>query len=95
MLSSDDGFSLLHCIRPDGSIDIERALGYQYDVEDECHIDEASLFSCLNAEGGLDAAKFVQMQEDRSLLELSVLMEAGLIDNSGTPTGATVTEERL
>jgi hypothetical protein len=37
----------------------------------------------------------VQIQEDRSLLELSALMEAGLIDNSGTPTGGTVTEERL
>jgi hypothetical protein len=95
MLSLDDRFSLLHCIRQDGTIDIERALGCLYDVEDECHIDEASLFSCLNAKGGLNAAKFVQIQEDRSLLELSALMEAGLIDNSGTPTGGTVTEERL
>ncbi len=95
MLSFDDSFSLLHCIRRDDTIDIERALGCLYDVEDECHIDEASVFSCLNAEGGLDAAKFVQIQEDRSLLELSALMKAGLIDNSGTPTDGTVTEDRL
>jgi hypothetical protein len=95
MLSSDDGFSLLHCIRLDGSLDIKRAIGCLYDVGDECHIDKASSFSCLNAEGGLDEANFVKMQEDSSLLELSILMEARLIDSSGTPTGATITEERL
>jgi hypothetical protein len=67
MLSSDDGFSLLHCVTPGGSLDIERELGCLYDVEDECHIDEASLFSCLNAKGGLGIANFVQMQEDSSL----------------------------
>jgi len=66
MLSSDDGFSLLHCIRPAGSINIRRVLECLYDVEDECHIDEASLLSCLNAKGGLDTAKFLQLQEDSS-----------------------------
>ena len=85
MLFSDDGFSLLNCVKPDGSLDIERALECLNDVEDEHRIDDVSLFSCVNAEGGLDVAKFVQMQEDSSLLELSIFMEAGLIDNSGTP----------
>ena len=90
MLSSDDGFSLLNCVKPDGSLDVKRALECLNDVEDEHRIDDVSLFSCVNAEGGLDVAKFVQMQEDSSLLELSIFMEAGLIDNSGTPTGATI-----
>jgi hypothetical protein len=63
MLSSDEGFSLLNCIRLDGSLDIERALECLYNVKDEHRIDDITLFSCLNAEGGLDMAKFVQMQE--------------------------------
>lgn len=82
MLSSDEGFSLLNYIRLDGSLDIERALECLYNVKDEHRVDDITLFSCLNAEGGLDMAKFVQMQEDSSLSELSIL--------TGTPNGATI-----
>ncbi len=79
---NDDGFSLLSCMKPDGTIDLQWALDLLSDVEDEHHIDESSLFSCLNEEGGLDVAKFLQMSDESSLLELTMLKEAGLTDNS-------------
>jgi len=87
---NEDGFSLLDCVRPDGSIDLQRALNFLTDVEDECHVDESSVFSCMNAEGGLDLAKFLQVADTASLLELSILKEAGLLDDANTPTGATI-----
>jgi hypothetical protein len=87
---NEDGFSLVDCVRQDGSIDLQRALNFLADVEDECHVDESSVFSCMNAEGGLDLAKFLQVADTASLLELSILKEAGLLDDANTPTGATI-----
>ena len=87
----EDGFSLLSTMRQDGSIDLERALHLLDDADDEYHVDELSLLSCINAEGGLDVAKFLQQGERASLLELTMLKEAGLIDNARNPTdGATL-----
>ncbi len=50
-------------MRLDGSIDLERALHLLYDVDDEYHVDESSMFSCVNREGGLDVVKFLQQGE--------------------------------
>jgi hypothetical protein len=80
----EDGFSLFSCMKSDGTSDLQRALRVLDDVEDECHVDECSLFSCFNAEGGLDVA------EHATLLEMSILKEAGLLDDSNKPTGAAI-----
>ncbi len=86
----EDGFSLFTCMWPDDTIDLNRALHVLDDVEDECHVDESSLFSCMNVEGGLDMAKFLQLVEHASLLEMSILKEAGLLDKSNKPTGESI-----
>jgi hypothetical protein len=82
----EDGFSFLKHMRLYGSIDLDRALHLLYDVNDEYHVNELSLFSYMTEEGGLDIAKFLQLGECASLLELTMLKEAGLIDNASNPT---------
>jgi hypothetical protein len=60
------------------------------DVE-EHQVDESSLLDCIDAEGGLKIKNFMLRQQEVSLLELSILNEAGLIDNSNSPCGSRVT----
>ena len=83
---SDDYKSLLTCIRSDGTLDIAQALATLDDDGDEGQVEEPSLFPCITPEGRLDIANFLRQQDQISLLELSSLKEAGLIDNGCSPT---------
>lgn len=82
----DDYKSLLTCIRSDGTLDIAQALATLDDDGDEGQVEEPSLFPCITPEGRLDIANFLRQQDQISLLELSSLKEAGLIDNGSAPT---------
>jgi hypothetical protein len=83
---SDDYKSLLTCIRSDGTLDIAQALETLDDDGDEGLVEEPSLFPCITPEGRLDTGNFLRQQDKISLLELSSLKEAGLIDNGSAPT---------
>jgi hypothetical protein len=43
----EDEFSLFSCMKSDGNSDLQRALRALDYVEDECHVDECSLFPAL------------------------------------------------
>jgi len=51
----------------------------------ESTIDDISLLACMKPDGGLDIMKF-QFKEKATMFELSLLNEAGLIDNDTSPT---------
>ena len=85
---SDDHKSILNCVRSDGSLDFVQALASLAEDDDVCHIDEPSIFTCISSEGGLDIHNFLKQQHKISLLELSILKEAGLIDNGSILTNS-------
>jgi hypothetical protein len=93
MLPSDSEYniSLLSCIQSDGSIDVAHVLQYLNDDVEEHQVDESSLLDCIDAEGGLNIKNFMLRQQEASLLELSILNKAGLIDNSNSPCGSRAT----
>jgi hypothetical protein len=82
-----DEQSLLRCFRSDGTLDIAIALEQ---LDEDSQLDEPSLLGCIRSDGGLYVGKFRQFQDAASLFELTLLKEAGLIENDNTPTGATV-----
>jgi hypothetical protein len=51
----------------------------------ESTIDDTSLLACMMPDGGLDIMKF-QFKEKAAMFELSLLNEAGVIDNDTSPT---------
>jgi hypothetical protein len=89
--------SLLGCIRSDGSLDIMEAFQRLNDDDGgEVNVgEEPSIMDCIMPEGGLDVGKFLRQQNLLSLFEMSILKEAGVIDNGCSPTGNVASRERL
>jgi hypothetical protein len=65
------------------------------DSDEVCIGDEPSILESIKPDGGLDIGRFLHHQEVISLLELSILKQTGLIDNSGSPTGSLTTYPSL
>jgi hypothetical protein len=65
------------------------------DSDEFCIGDEPSILESIKPDGGLDIGCFLHHQEVLSLLELSILKQTGLIDNSGSPTGSLTTYPSL
>jgi hypothetical protein len=76
--------SLLSFLKPDGSIDLVSALKWLDGDEELLLADEFSILDCIGCDGAFDLFKFSRWQEEASLLELSLLYSAELIDNSNT-----------
>jgi hypothetical protein len=76
--------SLLSFLNPDGSIDLVGALKRQDEDEELLPDDDFSILDCIGHDGAFDLLKFFRRQEEASLLELSLLYSADLVDNSNT-----------
>jgi hypothetical protein len=88
-----DNRSILWCFQSDGTLDIAIALEQlndDSDNDDDSQLDEPSILQCIKSDGGLDVSKFRQFQDAALLFELTLLKEAGLMENDNSPTGGTM-----
>jgi hypothetical protein len=84
--------SILAYLDDNGELNVEGAVHflrsqYQYDngKEESC----VSLLNCLSEDGELDAERFIALQNELSLLDMSLLLgRGGLIGNDGEVTPA-------
>jgi hypothetical protein len=79
----DNDTSLLSFLKPDGTVAALKRL----DEDEELLPDyDFSILDCVERDGTFNLFKFVGRKEEPSLLEMSLLNEAGLINNNNTPT---------
>jgi hypothetical protein len=82
----DNDASLLSFLKLDGTIDIVAAVKRLDEDEELLPDDDFSILDCVERDGTFNLFKFVGRQEAPLLLEMSLLHEAGLINNNNTPT---------
>jgi hypothetical protein len=85
-IGEDNDASLLSFLRPDSTIDIVGTLKRLDKDEELLPDDDYSILDCIERDGTFNLFKLIGRREQPSLLEMSLLNEAGMIDNTNTPT---------
>jgi hypothetical protein len=84
-VNSADDRLLLSLLNPDGTLDLASALKRLDKDEEELINDDFSILDCTQHDGSFNLLKFFGRKEEPSLLEMSLLHEADIVDNSNTP----------